>query len=911
MESLNEQIELENPAESAVPGLAEGPLDWEQMWKHYATLYVRYISIFRDLELCYDEMVHPQKRRDVKAALKSVMSRLVMLKEQLKFFGFEGSRIEYVNLDDLVINLKLDPSDLEIPVPRYFREEDDQIKPSGAKDMYILSRCMKMNESNISVPQNEPLPKFVRPMDRAEAIRIIQRNERGRQGCLRAKLMRQCRLEEKKAASKAEYEAFDIKAATTALVVGHLDRSKTRAMRKREMDFIGMFPKKYDDGKSEAAKQSDENRLQRKKVQAFNERDFATKLQMLKSKVMESDGAEINDELWEERYNWYVSYKRLNKEYPKDWSGFYRKKHLESLTPEQQAAFLALEDKKDEEKGKKKKKGKKGKKEKKKGKKKKEKAAPSENAEVTLGAPVPELVDHMHESVQKYKQVWATLDETSNFEQTFDEGIARKTVRGLVRDEICPNVDVQLLAYLNNIVGSKGKKEKKGKKKGKKAKKKKEKKAGGEEGKKEEAKEGGEAKEAKKKKKPKAKKGKKGKTSKAKKPSAGEKAVKELLGDTPEEEKLMAMVQRLVKIGIIKKLVDPKPLSELVGDMNVLGSHQQQKLDTFNDPSMAQLRACVTVHGILPLGEQYVKDMQFKVPSVPPTNTMLLVGPKGTGKTLIAKAIAYHTNAIFMDMSPKNVAGKLEGKEAAAAMAWMSFEVAKHYSGHGKPTVMYIDEVEKVWFELPKGKKAKAENKDLPPSVMKYWRKYIEEGKGGLKPNKTTGLAPRVLIVGNTARPKYEFIMKDKELKSFFGKIFFTPIPDYATRLQIWKHYINRTGLDCTELSLNRKFSLSILAHASAGYSAGSIRAAVKLTLWDSKVKKLKKMLNAGRASCVTTNEFVSALSKVPFVFKGDYEKFVAFACKMNGEAKRRKAKNNPEASAGDGKKKKKKKKKK
>merc|ERR1712146_389413 len=108
-------------------------------------------------------------------------------------------------------------------------------------------------------------------------------------------------------------------------------------------EFIGMFPKKFGkDGRSEAEKIADENREQRKKIQAYNERDFATKLQTLKSKVKEADKPEITDELWEERYNWYVEYKRTHKEYPKDWSGFYRQKHLESLNPEQQQAFLAM-----------------------------------------------------------------------------------------------------------------------------------------------------------------------------------------------------------------------------------------------------------------------------------------------------------------------------------------------------------------------------------------------------------------------------------------------------------------------------------------------------------------------------------------------------------------------------------------
>ena len=32
-------------------------------FKHYALLYVKYMQIYKKLEDCYDQMIHPQKRR--------------------------------------------------------------------------------------------------------------------------------------------------------------------------------------------------------------------------------------------------------------------------------------------------------------------------------------------------------------------------------------------------------------------------------------------------------------------------------------------------------------------------------------------------------------------------------------------------------------------------------------------------------------------------------------------------------------------------------------------------------------------------------------------------------------------------------------------------------------------------------
>lgn len=37
-----------------------------EAFQHFACLYIKYIQIYKRLEMCYDAMVHPQKRIDVK-----------------------------------------------------------------------------------------------------------------------------------------------------------------------------------------------------------------------------------------------------------------------------------------------------------------------------------------------------------------------------------------------------------------------------------------------------------------------------------------------------------------------------------------------------------------------------------------------------------------------------------------------------------------------------------------------------------------------------------------------------------------------------------------------------------------------------------------------------------------------------
>ena len=99
----------------------------DEAFQHLACLYIKYIDIYRKLEECYDQMVHPQKRIFIKKTLECTICRICELKKDLVAFNPRPNSI-YVHLDQLLFDLKYDPSIIEIPVPRYFKE-DDRIFP--------------------------------------------------------------------------------------------------------------------------------------------------------------------------------------------------------------------------------------------------------------------------------------------------------------------------------------------------------------------------------------------------------------------------------------------------------------------------------------------------------------------------------------------------------------------------------------------------------------------------------------------------------------------------------------------------------------------------------------------------------------------------------------------------------------
>lgn len=85
-------------------------------------MYIKYIQIFRKLEECYDQVVHPQKRRPIRHILDGTMGRYKlrrtdtaftnhllfrMLELKHEMLGLE--LLEFHYFDDLLADLKLTP----------------------------------------------------------------------------------------------------------------------------------------------------------------------------------------------------------------------------------------------------------------------------------------------------------------------------------------------------------------------------------------------------------------------------------------------------------------------------------------------------------------------------------------------------------------------------------------------------------------------------------------------------------------------------------------------------------------------------------------------------------------------------------------------------------------------------------
>jgi hypothetical protein len=322
------------------------PVDQMDAFQHYACLYIKYLQIFKQLDAAFDNLVHPQKRIDLRLVLDSIMARVVELKHILVYWNNTGGdngrnpdvaqdqpfAWEYVHMDDLLVDLKLPPETLEVPIPSYFVEQREE--QHNRRDRLIEGYSnLKLGKAKIALEVDPFADGGANDMDFSleEAIEILQRNERGRQGRQRAILVQELREEEKQRRlyESKEHEEMDPELAATQLqrvYRGYLSRREAERDREAELIFIGMRPaenKRIRELETELGKA----RLKRKDEQKEHRVEFDDALVAQHDVVRDEEGPLMKDEMMNERREWFTKELAQGSDFPEDLTGFYLMKN--------------------------------------------------------------------------------------------------------------------------------------------------------------------------------------------------------------------------------------------------------------------------------------------------------------------------------------------------------------------------------------------------------------------------------------------------------------------------------------------------------------------------------------------------------------------------------------------------------
>jgi SpoVK/Ycf46/Vps4 family AAA+-type ATPase len=176
---------------------------------------------------------------------------------------------------------------------------------------------------------------------------------------------------------------------------------------------------------------------------------------------------------------------------------------------------------------------------------------------------------------------------------------------------------------------------------------------------------------------------------------------------------------------------------------------------------------------------------------------ILLFGPPGCGKTLLAAAVATEIDANFYSIDAASIMSKWLG-EAEKNVSKL-FGSARKSSNDGKPAIVFVDELDSLMG---------AHSNEVGGEI-RVRNQFLKEMDGIVDKGKNL----HVYVIGATNKPwdlDWAFIRR-------FQKRILVPLPDHHTRLMMLKLYTSNLGID-TDVDLHE------LARLSEGFSGSDIR---------------------------------------------------------------------------------------
>jgi len=215
----------------------------------------------------------------------------------------------------------------------------------------------------------------------------------------------------------------------------------------------------------------------------------------------------------------------------------------------------------------------------------------------------------------------------------------------------------------------------------------------------------------------------------------------------------------------------------------------------------------------------------FKRMGVKPPKGILLYGAPGTGKTLLAKAVAHESEANFISVKGPELLSKWVGESEKAVRE--IFKKARQTA----PTIIFFDEIDSL---VPR--RGASSDSNVTERVVNQLLTEID----GLED------LHDIVIIGATNRPD----MVDTALlrPGRFDRIILTPVPDEKTREEVFK--VHAKGMPIKGITTKE------LAQSTEGYVGADIEAICR----EAAIIALREDLNAKE---INKKHFEEALQKV------------------------------------------------
>ncbi|KAF9576273.1 hypothetical protein EC968_009835 [Mortierella alpina] len=181
-----------------------------------------------------------------------------------------------------------------------------------------------------------------------------------------------------------------------------------------------------------------------------------------------------------------------------------------------------------------------------------------------------------------------------------------------------------------------------------------------------------------------------------------------------------------------------------------------------------------------------------------PAKGVLLFGPPGTGKTMLAKAVSQESKATFFSISASSLTSKFVGE--SEKLVRTLFAIAQEL----QPSVIFIDEVDSILTE-------RSENEHEASRRLKTEFLLQFDGAGSNSDD-------RVLVMGATNRPQE----LDEAARRRFVKRIYIPLPEPETRRNLLTKLLSGQDYHLSASEMQK------LVQQTEGYSGSDLTALAK-----------------------------------------------------------------------------------
>ncbi|KAI9038168.1 putative AAA family ATPase [Aspergillus affinis] len=197
-----------------------------------------------------------------------------------------------------------------------------------------------------------------------------------------------------------------------------------------------------------------------------------------------------------------------------------------------------------------------------------------------------------------------------------------------------------------------------------------------------------------------------------------------------------------------------------------------------------------------------------------PARGMLLFGPPGTGKTMLARAVATESHSTFFSVSASTLTSKWHGESEKLVRAL--FGLAKALA----PSIIFVDEIDSLLSARSSGTENEASRRSKTEFLIQ-WSDLQRAAAGREQPGKdkkSSGDASRVLVLAATNMP-WDI---DEAARRRFVRRQYIPLPEHDVRKQ---QLCTLLGHQVHELTDS---DIEALVQSTEGFSGSDITALAK-----------------------------------------------------------------------------------